>query len=202
MDIPLTIKRVQRFLGLDDDGIAGKNTWTAIAGRLLPPEAVASPTPTTAPVDLRSEGVIATLLPTVQPYARRLIQAAAAQGITIKVISGLRTYAEQDALYAKGRTEPGGKVTNAKAGFSNHNFGTAFDIGVFDDNGTYVPESPKYRVVGALGKKLGLEWGGDWVSIQDEPHFQLRPVWATGLSETAMITRLRDQKARGTPIFS
>nr|WP_295770097.1 M15 family metallopeptidase [Rhodoferax sp.] len=42
----------------------------------------------------------------------------------------MRSCAEQDALYAQGRTAPGNKVTNAKSGDSNHNFGIAFDIGV------------------------------------------------------------------------
>lgn len=37
----------------------------------------------------------------------------------------LRTFAEQDALYAQGRTKPGAKVTNAKGGQSYHNYGLA-----------------------------------------------------------------------------
>jgi EamA-like transporter family len=40
----------------------------------------------------RSESVIATLLPEVRPYARALVTKAAANAITIKVISGLRNY--------------------------------------------------------------------------------------------------------------
>jgi peptidoglycan L-alanyl-D-glutamate endopeptidase CwlK len=114
--------------------------------------------------DDRSEETIATLLPEVRPYARALINKAAATGITIKAISGLRTYAEQDELYAKGRTKPGPKVTNASGGHSNHNFGIAFDIGVFEEN-KWLPESPKYKAVGALGVDLGLEWGGNWTTI-------------------------------------
>jgi peptidoglycan L-alanyl-D-glutamate endopeptidase CwlK len=41
----------------------------------------------------------------------------------IRVTQGLRTFEEQDALYAQGRTKPGKKVTNAKAGQSIHNYG-------------------------------------------------------------------------------
>lgn len=55
--------------------------------------------------------------------------------------SGLRTYEEQNALYAQGRTAPGNKVTNAKGGFSNHNFGIAFDIGIFE-GAKYLGDSP------------------------------------------------------------
>lgn len=137
----------------------------------------------------------------MQPIARALVQKAAAIDIQIKVISGSRTYAEQDALYAKGRTEPGDKVTNAKGGYSNHNFSMAFDIGVFSGN-KYLPDSPKYKAVGTLGLELGLEWGGNWTSIVDQPHFQLRPAWAADLSEKELLAALRDRLASGTPIYA
>ena len=45
----------------------------------------------------------------------------------VRITQGLRTIAEQDALYAKGRTTPGKKVTNAKGGQSVHNYGFAVD---------------------------------------------------------------------------
>src|SRR4030095_8656518 len=137
-------------------------------------------------VDPRSESVIATLLPEVQPYARALVTKSAQNGITIKVISGLRTYDEQNALCAQGRTKPGKIVTKARGGYSNHNFGIAFDIGVWEGN-SYKDESPKYKAVGVLGMDLGLEWGGNWKTIEDQPHFQLRPTWAADLSEKDML---------------
>jgi peptidoglycan L-alanyl-D-glutamate endopeptidase CwlK len=143
--------------------------------------------------------VIATLHPKVQPYARALVLKAASAGITIKIISGLRTYAEQDALYAQGRTKPGNIVTRVKGGYSNHNFGVAFDVGVFDGP-KYVPESPRYKAVGAIGLDLGLEWGGNWKDFKDEPHFQLRPKWAAG-SEKDMLAELRTRKAAGKDLY-
>ena len=126
---------------------------------------------------------------------------AAANGITIKVISGLRTYAEQDDLYAQGRTKPGNIVTNAKGGYSNHNFGIAFDVGVFEGS-SYLDESPKYKAVGVLGNDLGLEWGGNWKTIQDEPHFQLRPTWAADESEKDMLAELRSRKDSGEGVYA
>ena len=45
-----------------------------------------------------------------------------------------------------------------------------------------------------LGRDLGLEWGGNWKTIQDEPHFQLRPSWASDLSERDMLAELRERK--------
>ena len=159
MNLDPIIKAVQSELGLDPDGRPGTDTWTAIYKRIVPNKKV--PADATAAVDDRSERVIVTLLPEVQPYARALIGKAAAAGITIKVISGLRTYKEQDDLYAQGRDRPGPIVTKARGGYSNHNFGIAFDIGVFEGS-RYLDESPKYKAVGVLGTDLGLEWGGNW----------------------------------------
>ena len=136
-----------------------------------------------------------------EPVARALVQKADAAGIKIKIISGLRSYAEQDALYAQGRTAPGNIVTKARGGYSNHNFGIAFDIGVFEGN-KYLPESPKYKAVGALGMDLGLEWGGNWKSIVDQPHFQLRPAWAADESEQQMLAELRSRKDHGEAVYA
>jgi peptidoglycan LD-endopeptidase CwlK len=203
MDTTEMIEAVQKALGVDPDGRAGPDTWTAIYAALVDTKEAAAATPLTATskVDDRSETNIAALLPEVQPIARMLVQKAAANGIEIRVISGLRSYEEQDALYAQGRTAPGKIVTNARGGFSNHNFGIAFDVGVFS-GGKYLTESPMYKAVGVLGQELGLEWGGNWTSIVDEPHFQLRPAWAQALNESTMLAGLRQRKQDGEPVYA
>ena len=92
----------------------------------------------------------------------------------------LRTFAEQDALFAQGRTKPGSVVTKAKGGLSMHNYGLAIDIvliidgktaswdvkGDFDGDG----KSDWMEVV-TIFKQHGWEWGGDW-KFYDAPHFQ------------------------------
>jgi len=201
MKLEEMIAAVQKKLGVEVDGRAGTETWGAIYAHIVKPKIKgAPPAEAITPVDPRSEKAIATLLPEVQPIARALVQKAAANGITIKVLSGLRTYEEQDALYAKGRTAPGPKVTNARAGYSNHNFGIAFDIGVFEGT-KYLGESPKYKAVGVLGMDLGLEWGGNWKTIIDQPHYQLRPEWAKDLSERDMLADLRTRMDSGEAVF-
>ncbi len=141
--------------------------------------------------DDRTERNIATLLPEAQSAAREFmaaaIEALAPAGVTVKIISGTRSYAEQDALYAK---RP--KVTNARGGYSNHNFGIAWDIGLFKD-GRYLEDSPHYRTCGRIGREMGLEWGGDWKSIVDEPHFEVR----TGLT----MAQKRERVAKGQAIL-
>ncbi len=199
MTLDATIRAVQAKLGVTVDGNPGPQTWSSIYRSIVGEPPVQSGSTTLA--DERSERNIATLLPQVQPLTRVLIESAAAIGIAIKVLSGTRTYEEQDALYEQGRTKAGRIVTNARGGYSNHNFGVAFDIGVFEGD-RYLDESPAYKTVGALGMKLGLEWGGNWKTIQDEPHFQLRPAWARDLSERDMLAELRARRERRQSAFA
>ena len=206
-----TIRAVQKKLGVFVDGSPGPETWGAIylavVGKKAPAEIKQIDTPTLTgdgkPADSRSEGNIATLHPRVRPYARTLIEKAATQGIIIKVTSAMRTYAEQDDIYAQGRTKPGKIVTNVKGGYSNHNFGIAFDVTIFKGSDdpekakTPVYESPAYKAIGAMGTDIGLAWGGNWTSIKDEPHFELRPDWAVDMGETDMVSELRRRKGIG-----
>ena len=198
MNLDQIISAVQKALGVNADGKPGPETWQAIYNRICPNAPM--PEPLEDKLDDRSERVIETLLPEVQPYARALVTKAAGSGIAIKVISGLRTYDEQNDLYAQGRTKPGEIVTNARGGYSNHNFGIAFDIGVVEGS-RYLDESPQYKAVGVLGTDLGLEWGGNWKTIQDEPHFQLRPKWASDMSERDMLADLRSRKDSGEGVY-
>jgi peptidoglycan L-alanyl-D-glutamate endopeptidase CwlK len=155
-------------------------------------------------LDQRSENNIATLLEHVRPLARQFIHRLneTLYPKAAKIISGSRTFEEQNDIYEIGRTKPpfGRFVTKARGGYSNHNFGIAFDIGVFGSDGSYIEEGPEYRVAGKIGKEMGFEWGGDWKSIQDEPHFQLRPAWAKDLAERDMLAEMRLRKQQGSSI--
>jgi len=202
MTLDEIVRAVQTVLGVQVDGKAGPETWSAIYEAIVAPKKTLTPSVTEmTAVDPRSEKNILTLLPEVRPLARALVHKADLAGIRIKIISGLRTYEEQNALYAQGRTAPGTIVTNAKGGYSNHNFGIAFDIGVFEGN-QYLGDSPKYKAAGVIGMDLGLEWGGSWKTIIDQPHFQLRPEWAQGLNERQMLAALRSRMAAGQPVYA
>lgn len=189
-------KVIQAALGTVTDGIPGKNDEEALDSlqdaALAEYRASKAPAPViggSALVDERSELNIRTLLPEIHGRARALIKAAKDAGIDAKIISGSRTYAEQDALYAKGRTAPGSIVTKARGGYSNHNFGVAFDVGIFN-GGDYLEDSPLYKKVGAIGKALGFSWGGDWTGFKDEPHFEYNPRGYT-------VSQMRERKAAG-----
>ncbi|WP_425203576.1 peptidoglycan-binding protein [Priestia megaterium] len=121
----------------------------------------------------RSEKQLEGVHATVAGKAIELVKKAYDKGIAIAVTQGYRSIEYQNGLYAQGRTKPGKKVTNAKGGSSYHNFGLAFDFCVFDDNKQPCWDGKEYDIVGQMGKDLGLEWGGNFKSIKDKPHFQI-----------------------------
>jgi len=125
--------------------------------------------------DSRSEKCIATLHIKAQEMARKFLQTVAGFEVTVRIISGARSYAEQDALFAQGRTKPGKIVTHARGGESNHNFAIAWDVGLFDGgeylDGDTAREDALYVKLSKM-RPADLEWGGDW-SDPDHPHYQL-----------------------------
>jgi peptidoglycan LD-endopeptidase CwlK len=115
-----------------------------------------------------------------QRAARRFMGAILARGIDVRVISGTRSYEEQNALFRRGRFgNPGPRVTNARGGQSRHNFGIAWDIGIFA-GGAYVTEAAPYDRAAEVGLIKGIEWGGHWTSFVDRPHYQLALPFGTG----------------------
>lgn len=202
MNLDAVVRKIQQTLGVSVDGNAGPETWRAIHLAVVGKPVPNSPA-FAGKADIRSEKTIATLRPELAPYARALVERAAAANIDIKIIGGTRTFAEQNALFAIGRTTELHRrtVTNAKGGESNHNFGIAFDIGVFKSL-DYLGESPLYDAVGVIGMDIGLEWGGQWVSFVDKPHFQLRPDWASKMSEPEMLAELRKRLAAKKDFFA
>lgn len=112
-----------------------------------------------------------------------------AKHIRLRFAQVLRTNKEQNDLYAQGRTVKGKIVTNAKGGESVHNYGLAFDIVILydlDKNGTFETASwdekkdfdqngkaDWFEVVNYF-KEKGWSWGGDFKSIYDSPHFEVK----------------------------
>jgi peptidoglycan L-alanyl-D-glutamate endopeptidase CwlK len=92
----------------------------------------------------------------------------------------LRTFKEQDDLFAQGRTKPGKKVTKAKGGQSFHNYGFALDIVLIIDGKKASWDTIKdfdgdatadWMEIVAIFKKYNWVWGGVW-NFKDDPHFE------------------------------
>lgn len=134
-------------------------------------------------VKAKSANRLSGLHPVVRQATERLIERSFACGVPILITQGLRTIAEQDALYAQGRSKPGNIVTNARGGYSNHNFGVAIDFALLMPDGRSVSwdtlrdgdkdSLPDWSEVVDIAKSLGFEWGGDWRSFKDMPHFEM-----------------------------
>lgn len=130
-------------------------------------------------MDAISEARLNLVHPRLADRVRRMAYMLEQEKIVIRVVQGLRSWAEQDALYAQGRTVPGQRVTNCKGGYSYHNFGLAVDCvpdSLWDD-GKFIPDwdasHPSWKRMIAIGESLGLESGAGWRTFPDAPHFQL-----------------------------
>jgi peptidoglycan L-alanyl-D-glutamate endopeptidase CwlK len=91
--------------------------------------------------------------------------------ITIRVVQGLRTFQEQQALYEQGRTTPGNIVTDSQAGQSYHNYGLAIDIVPIDDNGTQLEWGFDFSRLVNLATQWSITWGGNF-KFKDYDHFE------------------------------
>lgn len=124
--------------------------------------------------DDRTEGNVKSLALAAQREARKFMRRLQDANVGARIISGTRTYAQQDKLFRRGREDEGRIVTNARGGKSNHNFGVAWDIGIFTTDGGYVTETGPYNEAAEVGLSDAIEWGGHWESFPDPPHYQLK----------------------------
>lgn len=107
---------------------------------------------------------------------KELDRYCSSNNMNLEFSTGYRSIEEQNKLYAQGRTEPGQKVTNAKGGYSQHNYGIAADFFKNVKNHAY-DDADFFEKVGAQAKSIGLAWGGDWTQ-PDRPHLYL-PDWGS-----------------------
>lgn len=129
-----------------------------------------------------SEQRLSAVHPTLAAKIHQLAASLAAEGTTIIVVQGLRTVDEQDTLYEQGRTTPGNIVTNARGGYSWHNFGLAVDCAPLNADASvdWNAAHPQWKRMESAGQALGLTSGATFVRLVDAPHFQLTGQWPIG----------------------
>lgn len=116
----------------------------------------------------------------------------------VRIAQGYRTFDQQNKLYAQGRTVPGKKVSNAKGGQSIHNYGLAVDIVLIIDGKTASWDTLKdwdndgvadwYECV-KIFAKYGWDWGGNWKTFKDMPHFEKK-----GYKWQNLISKSKDKQ--------
>ncbi len=95
--------------------------------------------------------------------------------VDIFITETYRSQARQNYLYEQGRTRPGQVVTWTRN--SNHTSRRAWDIAVAPPRNLY--DISTLVKVGAIAKKLGIEWGGYWPAGKyDAPHFEIPTNWS------------------------
>lgn len=163
------VKQWQLAVGLIADGEVGENSF-AMAEKVKGNVNLGSQKPTQEPMtppSLINNPRLKKVHPHLADKVQRIIDLAKADGIELLITQGLRTFAEQDALFKK---RP--KVTNARGGQSMHNYGLAVDFAVMV-SGKISWDEKLYRPIGKYADIVGLEWGGNFHTFKDMPHVQL-----------------------------
>lgn len=130
----------------------------------------------------RTQTLVQTLTPEAALVISEMLEAAYGIGMNIQIHSAYRSPAEQDGIYAQGRTKPGKIATNAKGSpipQSTHCYKVAVDCH-FDNNEDGVAEwNPEFYqkvwtacVAKGLDKK-GLRWAGNWENFKESAHFEV-----------------------------
>ncbi len=140
-------------------GMGGFDEQEARLAPAPPPRAMGNPDPANR---------LAGLHPTFADHVRRAIAIANGKGLDVFVAGGMRTHAEQNSLYAQGRTKPGQVVTWVRGGSSYHNYGLAVDL-AFNGGKPYA-ESHNWKGLVASVREAGLISGA---SYGDRPHANL-----------------------------
>lgn len=187
-----SVRAYQRSRGLGVDGIVGPETARALStnapsrgpsedaggGSALPPGERKSFDPANRLG--RSE-----MNPTVVRQTEAVCTELQDRGYHPYVVSGFRSFSEQNHIYEQGRSRPGPKVTWVRGGGSWHNYGLAVDIAFWNSSGSAPSwsEGHPWHLIGEVGLKNGFtRWGGDF---GDRPHLEHHPRWGSGASSLA-----------------
>lgn len=134
-------------------------------------------------IDKVSEQRIMLLHPKVRDSGLKVLQRAAVElsgSAQLRIAQGLRTFPEQEKIYKQGRDPkfPGPIVTNARPGYSYHNYGLAFDIVLLINGKSISYDMVKdfdgdgiadWKEIVKICQSDGWQWGD---TFKDYPHFQ------------------------------
>src|SRR5690606_18759879 len=116
---------------------------------------------------------VSELAPNAQLAIRAFFYECSKVGINVFVTETYRSQGRQNYLYEQGRSRSGSVVTWTRS--SRHTSRLAWDIAVCPPNSLY--DVATLVRAGAIARKLGITWGGDWKSNIDRPHFEVNAKW-------------------------
>lgn len=115
---------------------------------------------------------ISLLRPDVEANCRRWIALCQENGLNVLVTNTVRDNEYQEYLYHQGRTRDGKIVTHSMIPtFHSVDAGLAFDF-CKNVKGHEYDDIQFFERAGAIAKKIGFTWGGDWRTFPDRPHIQ------------------------------
>ncbi len=170
-------KEVQNRLNLKPKSKLGIKTWKALCKLVIGNSRTATQK-SKAVLDPHNEIMLSKMVEEIAPFARELICLAEEQGINIRIL--------------------GGVSFNKEPKRSMHNFGLAFDIGIFDQTTSgeliYNGNVLLYANVAKLAESIGLTWAADQKTFSNQSRFELRPAWAFRMNEKEMFNELKRRK--------
>lgn len=145
------------------------------------------------------------LLPEVAAKCRAFLEKCAAAGLTVKITSTYRDYAEQAEIYAQGRSKPGKIVTYARPGDSWHNHRRAFDFVVINNGRMDWNDTKSFKKAQGIGKECGLEpLNFELAHLQDRAGMTIKQAKerkngapAAAVSDTSMVRIQEALNAKG-----
>jgi peptidoglycan L-alanyl-D-glutamate endopeptidase CwlK len=143
-------------------------------------------------MDMISAARLQAVYPPLAAKIGQMVTMLEPEGIEVRVLYGLRSWQQQQALYEQGRDPkliakgPHGDVidaakvvTNCPGGHSWHNFGLAVDCcpSRFAPDQPFNPDwnaaHPAWKRMEQAGISLGMVSGSTWRTFPDAPHFQI-----------------------------
>jgi peptidoglycan L-alanyl-D-glutamate endopeptidase CwlK len=134
-------------------------------------------------VSVSAKANINLLHPKTAAKVAKLMELCRDKEIPLLITDTLRNRADQDRLYAQGRSASGKIVTQAKYPDSPHCWGIAADF-CKNVKGHEFDDSPFFSIVGELAESVGFDWGGRWTRFRDLPHLQDKDFDVTELKHT------------------
>lgn len=134
----------------------------------------------------------------ILPTIKNLISLCAAHGLFIKIVNRatvIRRCLINDLNFDMTSAHD---ATENHMDFAYHNFGLAFGVGIYESSASgklkYVDHKILYDKVGKIGQSIGLTWAANHPFLSNLRYFELRPNWATNMTDKEMINELYRRK--------